>query len=359
MQVPCDLREELGYVLLSNELPRITLAAPGARVVRLPYPDLSAQPALALAPCPSASARMVPGATSLRCGAFAEDAEDGDLSTRISVEQLHACGSSASMPVAGAPPAPDEGCVFCSVESLDAGLCPAGHTFVYRYAVLDADSNVAEVEREVVAEGVEVWVATSVIFRNPRRGALRMYAAYEAQVWREAEWPDAVSSRARAAQAAVGGMLGGRFLPQDVRVEDAEAVIFQGEWAVNVTLTVAVTGRHALPWYEADAYMTDLRASIRGGSADNFASATAAGSARALLGDLAVAQKRSSIGGDAGRWWEERGVVTGGVVVTGGAGRDLLQDVGVPLRLYPAVAAVEVRPACASYKMSVLSACMY
>ena len=40
----------------------------------------------------------------------------------------------------------------------------------------------------------------------------------------------------------------------------------------------------------------------------------------------------------------ERGMTDRGVAGTDGARRDLLQDVGVPLTLYPAVAAVEVRP---------------
>lgn len=344
VQVPCDLREELGYVLLSNEPPQITLSAPGSRIVRLPYPDNSALPTLALAPCPTAATTAASGTLLTRCGGFATDTEDGDISARISIEQLHACSRAADAASA------DE-CVFCSAASLDAGLCPPGRSYMYRYSVLDSDSNVAEVDREVVVEGVEVWVATSAIFRNPRRTAYRMYADYEARLWREAEWPDAVSTRALAAMHVIGALLGGRFLPEDVRVADAAAVWFEGAWVVNVTLAVAITGRHALPWYEVDAYMADLRASVRG---NGNGSAGSAASAPVLVSRLPLAWL-DGVGSAAGVW--DQSVATGGglgavrQVDTGSAAtqrRSLLQEAGVPLSLYPAVTSVEVRNGCHS-----------
>lgn len=341
--MPCDLRQGLGYVLLSNTPPAITLTAPGGRAIRLPYPDLSAQPTLSLKPCAAAGVTLTPAPPFLRCGAFATDPEDGDISPRLSVEQLHACEPSATA-AAGA-------CVFCSAASMDLGLCPGGRTYVYRYSVLDSDSNMEQVDREVVVEAAQAWVATSALFRNPRRDSMRVLAAYEAQEWLAA-WPDAVSKRAKALMHAVGGQLGGRFLPEDVRVEAAEPLFWGGVWIVNVTLAVAVTGRHALPWFEQDAYMADLRASVRGGSAAAAAADDAEARSRLLTRvgarnpDQAPLGQRGRVGGERGRSrrWGERGpgATTAGPPAAA-IGRRLLQDGELPLGLYPAVAEVQVR----------------
>jgi hypothetical protein len=253
VQVPCNLREALGYTILSNEPPQLMLHEPDKRLIFLPYSKLAARPAASLRGCKSNMYRDISEAPYALCSASAVDQEDGDLSSQISVHQIDSCpptDMSASL------------CALCSTRMMDLRGCPRGFEFRYQYTVMDSQSNVQKKNKTVVTEALVATVECNAIFSIPRittASALRS----EAELWAPARTSEA-GAREAAVYHTFAHVLGPSYAAEDVEITDVQPLEMGGTWLLNVTVAISVTDRHARPWYEMPSYMEDLRLSVHG-----------------------------------------------------------------------------------------------
>ena len=131
--------------------------------------------------------------------------------------------------------------MFCSAAAASSLSCTPGFTYKFEYSVVDKDSNIATVTRNVTFEAELGRVTATLLFSNPPRSMTVADRDEEENAWKEGR-----SLQTRSLREVVAGMLGELYVPEDVDVLDVDAVSAPGlGWLYHVRVAVIVTDRHA------------------------------------------------------------------------------------------------------------------